>query len=205
MKVLVGLLLFLALGEIGRAQDRKVRAIEIFPFSADFTSMDWWSVDLLAEEVAVASHHGNIERIVELTHPEVIELNGGREQYLTECRAAHAKLVAGPKLVFVTAQNPVGISKEQAYDAAVFPIIRVTEEGKSEVYRKTHILALRSHEAKMDGWKILWLSELTKKEFRKIAPNFLNQFGFPENTVAIDPSSEKILLEELIRSRTQPE
>lgn len=145
------------------------------------------AIQAKADEVGQATVKEDWSKLMDLTHPKLIFLAGGREKLIEITKEATNKIKKQGFLVAsMQAARPKEIVKTEKDWLAIVPTTMVLTSPKGKVTQKSYLLAVSS--AQGIKWVFLDGSGLDQKNVKQFVPSFPENMKLPEKQ---KPSFEK--------------
>ena len=135
-----------------------------------------------AEKFGAALAAPDYERLVDLSHPRLIELTGGRDKMISGLRKAAKE--TGLEVLSLKVERPERIIVAGADVLAVVPVLHTTRHSGKTQSSKSFFLGVSSDQGK--AWSFLDGTSLDNNGLKKVLPHFPPGVRLPKVTFRAD-------------------
>lgn len=131
-----------------------------------------------AEEINNALITEDYDRIVELTHPKLVELMGGRKKMITTMESGTKDMKAkGVEIRKVTVDKPGEIVKKRDESFVVVPFLIELKAPGGKLFQKSYVIGVSNDRGK--SWKFI-NGSIERKKIETVVPSLPEELKLPE-------------------------
>lgn len=156
--------------------------VAVAAFSATATAQVSKKAEMVrqkAQQSCDAMVNGEVEAMVRLTHPKVVELMGGQEKMAAVVRKGMAEMSRdGTKILSARPEAPAEFVRMGTEEVAVVPFTLVMKVPKATLTQKSFLLGISSGRGK--SWTFIDGAGLDDDTIKKVLPDFPSQVKLPQ-------------------------
>ncbi len=130
-----------------------------------------------ADEVGKATLEGDFEKLVDYTHPKVVEKLGGKEKMVAFLKQDSGQMKPeGFELVSVDVNNVKQIENIDNHLFSIIPMNLTINSPQGKFSQESYLIGISSNNG--ETWK--FISGVSRERFRLLFPNVADKLEFPD-------------------------